>query len=229
MQCARVGAGLVATGASAALLLMAASAVAAPAITAPDRCLRPGQAPTGQLMSPALLVSGTGFTPGGEVRVTRGFREVLGTADAAGGFRASVSVIDLVDSRVPGVRTLTVTARDAAPGSMASNALRVRVAPLAFSVTPERAAPSTRVMFRFSGFATGRTIHAHYVFGGRARARAPMAVAGGPCGVAAVRRPQFPMARPAVGVWQVQFDHSARYSPRSRPRIVANIEVYPAE
>jgi hypothetical protein len=219
------GAALLASGAT------AAGAWAAPVISGPDRCLRPGQAPTGQLVSPALVVFGEGFAPGGTVRVSRGFRELTGVADAQGRFRASLSVIDLVDSRVPGVRRLRITAQDLSAAGTAqgapSNVVRVLVAPLAFSVTPERANPSTRVLFRFSGFAPGRRIHAHYVRAGRVRASRPMVVAGAPCGTAAIRRPQFPMARPAVGAWRVQFDHSARYSPRSRPRLVADVEVYP--
>lgn len=221
--------GLTAAVAAAGLAAAAAAASAAPVVSGPATCLRPGQATTGQLISPALVVHGAGFTPGGAVRLTRGLREVAGAADARGAFRASLSVIDLIDSRVPAVRTLAVSATDlGGPGARASNRIRVRVAPLAFSVTPERAAPSARVLFRFSGFVPRARIHAHYVFRGRVRASRPMAIAGGPCGTAAVRRPQFPMRRPAVGAWRVQFDHAARYRPRTRPRVVADIEVYPA-
>jgi hypothetical protein len=209
---------------------MAAAATAAPVISAADRCLRPGQTATGQLVAPALIVHGAGFTPGGPVRLLRDTQELAGTADATGAFRASVSIKDLADSQVPAVRTVRVSAADlgaATPGAT-SNVVRVRVAPLAFSVTPVRAKPSTRVLWRFSGFTPGRTIHAHYVHGGRARASVPMAAGGGPCGTAAVRRTQFPMPRPAIGAWQVQFDNSQRYSPRSRPRIVAGVQVYRA-
>jgi hypothetical protein len=217
-----------AAGAMAAILVATASA--APVISATDRCLRPGQTATGQLVAPALTVFGEGFTPGGPVRLLRDAQALDGTADAAGAFRASVSIRDLADSGVPAVSTVTVSAEDlgaAVPGTV-SNALRVRVAPLAFSVTPVRAKPSTRVLWRFSGFTPGRTIHAHYVHAGRVRASVPMAPAGAPCGTAQVRRTQFPMPRPAVGAWQVQFDNSKRYSPRSRPRIVAGVQVYRA-
>lgn len=210
-----------------AALITAATVSAAPVIGTADRCLRPGQAASGQLVAPALTVFGEGFTPGGPVRLRRDAAELDGTADAAGAFRASVSIRDLVDSTVPAVRTVALSADDLAAGEpgTASNVLRVRVAPLAFSVTPAVAKPSSRVLWRFSGFTPGRVIHAHYVHAGRPRADVPMVRAGGPCGTAAVRRTQFPMPRPAVGAWQVQFDHSRRYSPRARPRLVAVVQV----
>jgi hypothetical protein len=218
----------IAGGAWLMMSVLVATVSAAPVISAADRCLRPGQTSTGGLVAPALTVFGEGFTPGGPVLLLRDARALDGTSDTEGAFRASVSIMDLADSGVPAVRTVTVSAEDlgaAVPGTV-SNALRVRVAPLAFSVTPVRARPSTRVLWRFSGFTPGRTIHAHYVHAGRVRVSVPMAAAGGPCGTARVRRAQFPMPRPAAGAWRVQFDNSKRYSPRARPRIVAGVRVY---
>jgi hypothetical protein len=203
------------------------TAAAAPVIGTDDRCLRPGQTPAGQLVDPALPVFGEGFTPGGPVRLRRDAAELNGTADAAGAFRASMSIRHLADSPVPAVRTVSVSAVDVAaePPGIASNVLRVRVAPLAFSVTPAIAKPSSRVLWRFSGFTPGRVIHAHYLHRGRVRASVGMTAAGAPCGTAAVRRTQFPMRRPAVGTWRVQFDHSKHYNPRARPRLVAGVQV----
>lgn len=216
-------------GAALALTLVAAlpvAAGAAPAISTDAVCLRPGQTADGQQISPALRIAGIGFTPGATVSVTRGQRALTGVAREDGAFSLDVSVIDLLASRLPTVRSLAVTAKDDVAG--VSNTLRLKAAPLAFSATPARATPSSAVLFRFSGFTPGRTIHAHYVHGGRVRANARMAAAKAPCGTAAVRRVQIPLARPAVGTWTVQFDNSARYSPRSRPRLTATIEVYGA-
>ena len=206
-----------------------AAAVAAPVITTGATCLRPSQKPGGQLVAPALTVAGTGFTPGAPVRLMRDLRESAQTARADGSLRASLSVIDLVSSQLPEVRSVTVTAvdggQDAAP-DRASNRIRVRVAPLAFSVVPARAEPRSRVRFRFSGFTPGRTIHAHYTHRGKLMASVPMAAAAKPCGTASVLRRQFPMARPQPGRWRVQFDNRKTYSPTARPRARAAITVY---
>ena len=215
-------------GAAACALAAIVPAVvsAAPVISTDAVCLRPAQTADGQQISPALRISGSGFTPGGSVSVVRGRKAVSGVVREDGAFDADLSVIDILGSRLPAVRTLTVRAQDAS--GAVSNTLRLRAAPLAFSATPERATPSSRVLFRFSGFRPGRMIHAHYVFEGRVRAHARMAKAKAPCGTAAARRVQIPVANPAVGTWTVQFDNSARYSPRSRPRVSAVIEVYAA-
>lgn len=201
-------------------------AAAAPVIDATDRCLVPSQRPNGQLISPALVVRGSEFSPGGEVALRRGFREYRGPAEEGGDLAARLSVVDLIASRIPRARTLVVRARDVDAGVL-SNAVRVRVAPLAFSVSPARAEPDDRVLFRFSGFRPGRAIHAHYILDGRLMGRQALVRAKAPCGVAAVRRPQFPRGLARAGVWRVQFDQSARFSPRTRPRLIADIEVYP--
>lgn len=217
---------MVAAACGAALGSAAAPVLAAPIISTTDRCLVPTQRPNGQLIAPALVVQGAEFTPGGQVALRRGFREYTGPAEADGGVTARLSVVDLVASRIPRPRTVVVRAQDMT-GGLLSNAVRVRVAPLAFSVSPERAKPHERVVFRFSGFRPGRRIHAHYILKGRVLGHQALAPAQTPCGVAAVRRPQFPRGIARAGVWRVQFDQSAKFSPRTRPRLIANIEVYP--
>jgi len=219
------------TAVAAVVAVGPAVAAAAPVITTGATCLRPSQKPGGQLVAPALRVAGTGFTPGAPVLLMRDLRESAQVAQADGSLRASLSVIDLVSSQLPEVRSVTVSAvdggHDAAP-ARASNRIRVKVAPLAFSVVPARAEPQSRVRFRFSGFTPGRTIHAHYTHRGRLMASVPMAAAARPCGTASVVRRQFPMARPQPGRWRVQFDNRTTYSPTARPRARAAITVYRA-
>lgn len=221
-----VRSGIAVAGGALALALTAGPGGAAPVIETGERCLVPAQRANGQLVAPALVVRGARFSPGGEVALRRGFREYTGPAEADGRLAARLSVIDLVASRIPRPRTVVVRARDT-EGGVLSNALRVRVAPLAFAVSPARAQPDDRVLFRFSGFRPGRAIHAHYILDGRVMGRQALVRAKGPCGVAAVRRPQFPRGLARPGVWRVQFDQSGRFSPRTRPRLIANIEVYP--
>lgn len=209
-----------------ALAVVPVSASAVPVLNSDSDCLRPGQTADGQQIAPALRVAGSGFTPGATVSLTRGGQVITGVAAQDGTFGAELSVADLLSSGVPRPRVATVVARDDAG---AATAVRIKVAPLAFTASPARATPSSVVRFRFSGFTPGRVIHAHYVYAGRVRANVPMAQASAPCGIATVRRIQLPVDEPEVGSWTVQFDNRARYSPRARPRIVAAIGVYAAQ
>jgi hypothetical protein len=215
----------------AVLAALPALAVAAPAITTDSVCLRPGQTPAGGLVSPALRIAGTGFGPGASVELRRGARTTTLTAGADGTLSARVSVLDLLVGGVPRSTPFTVVATDAGgpggspPPQGASNALRLRAAPLAFSASPRQARPSSRVTFRFSGFRPGAVIWAHYRHRGRVRADVPMGRAGKPCGLLTARRRQIPVAAPGTGTWSVQFDNRPRFSPHSRPRARATITV----
>lgn len=218
---------VLAVGLVGALGAVPAQVVAAPTIASPEKCLRLVQSGSGQLVAPGLQVVGSGFTPGATVQVRRDVRALDVAADAEGGFRTRLSVVDLLSSDLPRVRTVSVSARERGTAVGSSNTVRVRVAPLAFSVTPERARADARVTFRFSGFPPGRVVHAHYLYGTRHRISRPIARAAGPCGTAHARRVQIPLPRPEAGTWTVQFDTSARYRPHSRPQLRGVVEVYP--
>jgi hypothetical protein len=216
----------------AVLAVLPALAAAAPVITADGVCLRPGQTPSGRLVSPPLTIAGSGFGPGASVEVRRGARTERVTAGPDGTVAARLSVLDLLVGGVPRSTPFTVVATDmggpggSPPPQGASNALRLRAAPLAFSASPTRARPSARVTFRFSGFGPGRVVWAHYRHRGRVRANVAMGRTSVPCGLLTARRRQIPVSSPGTGAWSVQFDHRARFSPRSRPRVRATIEVF---
>ncbi|MGD9572149.1 MAG: hypothetical protein AB7V62_09710 [Thermoleophilia bacterium] len=218
--------------APAALAVAPALAGAVPVIAADAICVRPLQSPAGALSSPPLTVTGSGFGPGAQVTLRRGARTLTGNADAAGQFTATLSVLDLLTGRAPKSQPFTVVAEDAGgpggnpPAQGASNTIKLRAAPLAFTASPKRTRPSARVTFRLSGFEPDRVVYAHYRYGGRVRATVAMGRASNPCGLLTTRRKQIPVANPQSGLWRVQFDHNRRFSAKSTPRIPATIQVF---
>ncbi len=218
--------------APAALAVVPSLAGAVPVIAADAICVRPLQSPNGQLSSPALTVTGSGFGPGANVTLRRGARTLSGTADAAGQFTATFSVLDLLTGRVPKSTPFQVVAEDlGGPGGVppaqgASNAVKLRAAPLAFTASPQRTRPSAQVTFKLSGFEPDRVVYAHYRYGGRVRATVAMGRASNPCGLLTVRRRQIPVSNPESGLWRIQFDHNRKFSAKSTPRIPATIQVY---
>lgn len=216
-----------------ATLIAPSLAAAAPTIAADAVCVRPAQERSGQLVSPPLTITGSGFGPGARVELRRGARTFSATAAADGTLSAQLSVLDLLTARrAPGSSPFSVVANDlggpsgspAAQG--ASNEVKLRAAPLAFSASPVRAKPSARVTFRLSGLAPDRMVYAHYRFKGTTRANVPFGRAGNPCGLLTTTRRQIPVKNPQTGLWRVQFDHNARFSPTATPRVAASINVY---
>jgi hypothetical protein len=216
------------------LLLAAVPATlsAAPVISANAVCVRPGQLPNGQLVPPPFTVSGSGFGPGAGVELVRGARRDLGTANPDGTFSGSPYLIDLIQGGDPVSTPFTIVANDTGgiggnpPPQGLSNELRLRAAPLAFSASPERARPSARITFRFSGFTPDTPIWAHYRYKGSVRANVRLGLASNPCGLLTVRRKQIPVSNAGIGLWSVQFDHNPKFSPRATPRRNATITVY---
>jgi len=218
----------------AVLAAVPAVASAAPVITSEDVCLRPGQMPSGQLVSPPLRITGAGFTPGAPVRLRRGARAETVLAAADGTITARLSVLDLLVGGGPRSTPFTVAATDTGgpggspPPQGVSNALRLRAAPLTFRASPKRARPSARVRFRLSGFRPGAVIWAHYRYRGKVRANVALGRASRPCGLLTTRRRQIPVSDPGTGTWRVQFDHRRKFTPRARPRVRATIDVFRA-
>lgn len=226
-------AALVAALAAPAVLVAPALAVAVPVIAADAICVRPTQDAAGQLVSPPLTITGSGFGPGARVELRRGSRTFFGTAGADGVLSAQLSVLDLLTARsAPGSTPFTVVANDLGgisgtpPAQGVSNEVRLRAAPLAFAASPTRAKPSARVTFRLSGFAPDRIVYAHYRYNGKVRANVPFGRASNPCGLLTTTRRQIPASNPQTGVWRVQFDHNRAFSPKVSPRIAASINVY---
>lgn len=173
-----------------------------------------------------LAVAGQGFTPGGSVSVTATGLSASATADATGAFGAT-STAPSLPFVGPGSRTFTLTAADAAnPANTATTTFRVTS--FAARTTPRSPSkPSTTVRWTVSGFPPGRSVYAHYVFGGHARARVRFGVAAKPCGT--LRSPRIraiPVSRPSVGEWTIQLDTHKSYRARKTGVIRGKVRVF---
>jgi hypothetical protein len=98
----------------------------------------------------------------------------------------------------------------------------------AFSVeqSPKVAKTNRRVRFRGRGFTQPyKYVFAHYVFGGRVRKTIQIAYPQGPCGTFSEKRKQFPIKKPAVGPWTIQFDQEPIYNPMASAQVRMTINV----
>jgi hypothetical protein len=166
----------------------------------------------------SLIVSATGFTPGGPVNFTLD-RQDLGTltADAAGNVTAPLTIQTL-----RGVRMRTVIATDAtnpaivAQGQFLGSALTV-------NVRPRNGAAGRLLRLKAAGFTTGRRLFAHVRRKGYNRT-VRIGRLKGPCRRLSVRRRVLP-AGLAAGVYTVQFDTKRRYSRNTKVRVRFSVTV----
>jgi hypothetical protein len=186
----------------AALALVAAASAQAATLTVAGtkKCYRAGD---------ALILSGSGFTPGGQASITLDGKE-LGTlpTDAAGNFSSPLEIFNL-----RGIKERTLIATDAAnPANVGTatflgSALSVRVRPL-------NGAAGRKLRISAAGFTTGKRLYAHVVRRGYRR-NVLVGKLKGPCHTAKARRRVMP-AGLAPGSYKVQFDTRRRYSPKTK-------------
>jgi hypothetical protein len=194
--------GIAGTVAAAAVALVgAASAQAATLSVAGGKaCYRAGD---------ALILSGTGYTPGAPVDVTLEGRE-LGTltADAAGNISSPLQVGNL-----RGVSRRTLVATDAANPAITATA-RFLGSSLLVKVRPQNGAAGRKLRINASGFTTGKRLYAHVrrkgylrnIFIGKLK---------GPCRTLKLRKRVLSAGTPS-GVYTVQFDTKRRYSKKTK-------------
>ncbi len=204
-----------------ALLLLPAPAVAAPALAPLKPCyvtaLGPGKQPT----SEAISLTGSGFTPGGVVELQMDGKVAGRTTASSDG--ALVYGLNAPIQRA-GEREFTVAATETglAPVTAVS-----RVAALGVAVKPKNAKPHQTVTFTGSGFTDPATpVYLHATLRGRKRRTVEFAQPTGPCGTFTVRRRQFPVRRPASGLWTFRFEQDARYRTQSvKPHFLIDVQV----
>jgi hypothetical protein len=188
----------------AAAMLLAPQAAQAASLDPLGGCYRSVDSETRE----SVRVHGTGFTPGETVTVSIDGTVVEdGFADTNGEVSGDVPAPYQQD----GERPFTVTVTEARqPANTASASSRVTA--LTLKLSPQRAAPSTRVRFLGRGFTDGTEVFAHYVRAGKLRKTVSLGAPQGPCGRVAVKRRQIPIKRPKVGRWTLQVDNQPIYS-----------------
>lgn len=183
--------------------------------------------------SPApITVAGAGWTPGDRIELMTANGDLYGTATAG----ATGSFSQVIDGTPlgtidPAQKTETLVASD--QGNPATGAqstgqtarATLLIANLAFKVSPNSAPFNKRVTFSFSGFDAGRQIYAHYLHKGRVVAGQRFGRAAGACGLLRKKALQYPGGHPHFSYYTVQFDDSRRYSRKSSPRILTNLQI----
>lgn len=189
----------------AALLATAAPAAAEPSLTPLKPCYVSAVSEE-QESSEAISLTGSGFTPGASVEIT-----VDGNAAGRTTASSDGSLVYGLSSPLQrsGEREFTVTATEAGqvPATVVS-----RVAALRVTVRPKKAKATQTVTFTGRGFTEpGVPVYLHHMLRGRNRRTVKLAQPTGPCGTFTVRRKQFPMRRPASGIWTFRFEQDARW------------------
>ena len=165
-----------------------------------------------------LQVGGTGFTPFGQVRLTRDAVPIgTLTADGNGAFAGKLTV-----AQPRGVRTKRFTATDLADPSV-SAFVPLQVSALSLDVGPAAARAGRPLRVRARGFTTGRTLYAHVVKG-RYRRNVRVGRLRGPCGTLSVRRRIFP-GNLGSGRYTVQYDTRRTYSRRTAVKQVERYRI----
>jgi hypothetical protein len=180
--------------------------------------------------APPITISGSGYAAGDEVSVSdRNGLDATATVDAAGQFTVTTKA-PVPDLRRPGQVKDTITAKDFnANGTTYVGTTTTYLSALAAAANKTRRAPGLqaltfRTKWSFSGFPVGRTIHAHYLFGGKVVANQAFGRAKGPCGTLTVTKRLFP-STPHHREYRLQIDAARRYAKTTTPRLDSKVGV----
>jgi hypothetical protein len=186
----------------AALTLLGASAAEAATLSVAGgkACYRAGD---------ALILSGTGYTPGAPVNITLQGRS-LGelTADAAGNINSPLHIGNL-----RGVSRRTLVASDTTNPAITATTQFLGSA-LVVNVKPLNGAAGRKLRVRASGFTTGKRLYAHILRKGYRR-NVFIGKLKGACHTLKLRRRVLSGGTPN-GVYTVQFDTKKRYSKKTK-------------
>lgn len=169
----------------------------------------------------SVLVTGTGFTPNGQVTVSVSGQELttLG-ADSDGAFSLRMQA----PAALFGVSRLRLTATDRTRPSLSDDAA-VRIADMDVVVVPEIGGRRPLWRIRAWGFFDTAAVYAHVKRRGAARARnIRLATPRGSCGLVDVRHRLFPRAA-RFGSYALQFDSLRRYYPNLESSVTYRLDV----
>jgi hypothetical protein len=202
-----------ALAAALALVATASAQAATLAVAGSKSCYRAGD---------ALIVTGSGYTPGQPVNFTLEGQDV-GTlsADPAGNVSAPLNI---GTNTFRGVSTRTLIGTDATNPANVGTAQFLGAA-LAVGIRPKNGAVGRKVRIKASGFTTGKRLYAH-VRRKRYRRNIFIGKLKGPCHTLQVRRRVLPTGL-ASGVYNVQFDTRRKYSRKTKVFVPFTVTVSP--
>ena len=209
----------------------AGSAQAAATVTVDQPCYSPGD---------TMAVSGTGFTPGGQISLSFRGRSLgirKATAGPAGELTERIPIGNGdAEALIPEGRSsgpLQVAAVDdtgaeaGSPDAFALTETRLSHFGVRLSQDADAIVPRRRLTLQVAGFTglAGRTAYLHYVRGGTRRASVRLGALRGACGDTLARLPRaFPAPISRAGAWTLAVTTS-RTNPRAFPRIVIDARI----
>jgi hypothetical protein len=193
--------------------LAAPAAAGASTITvAPQRaCYHAGQ---------ELTVAGTGYSPGGSVRITSNGSGIGSlSANPQGAFSGALTV---GLAKGEGVKTYAAT-DTANPALTASIALRVSA--LDVDVHPRSGRPGRKLRLKARGFTNSKVLYVHVVRGGHYRRTVRVGHLKGPCHTQKARKRVF-ARNTRSGSYIVQFDGKKKYRKKTHVRVRFRVFVF---
>ncbi len=172
-----------------------------------------------------MAISTSGFVPGSSVSVQAEQLFAAQPADPTGAALFTSETAPIVPTITPDAKTFTLTAaQDGQPLATTT----FQVANFAFSVTPSRARPTSKVRYRFSGFPTGRNVYVHVRRNGKTMGTTKLGRAQGACGTLSKRARFMPVraGRVPFGTYTYQFDTSPKYRSTTRPALRGSVSIF---
>jgi hypothetical protein len=180
---------------------------------------------------PAITITGSGYSPDGQVIITdqSASLDVTTTASPTGMVDATAPA-PVPDLTKPGFKKDTITATEYSDsgveyqGTTTTDITLVEASAAHTKRAPGLKALTFKTRWSFSGFPEGKTIYGHYLYGGKFAARQAFGKAQGPCGVLTVHKRLFP-ATPKHREYVLQIDARKKYSKNATPRLVSKVGV----
>lgn len=170
-----------------------------------------------------VSVAGNGWGPNTRWSVQTEQVFTAGTADALGAFTGTFEA-PLIPENTVKPKTFTLTgSQDGAPVAEAT----FQVVNFLVKLDTDRGRPTGRTMWRFSGFAPGRTVYVHVRRGGKTLSNTKIATSSAPCGTGKRRLARLPgVRRPRNGTYKLYVDSSKKFSAKTRPQYRADFSVF---
>jgi hypothetical protein len=205
-----------------AVLPLAAVAMAAPSAYAAEiKTLPCVPFISGQETMPVVAA---GFTPGALITIytsptARLSPRILtsGRADAAGGFQAAALPPPFTKS-TGNLEAFNIIAEDKTnPAAPVVVAAPFQVVRFGMTRNPNPKRPRQSVTYTARGFMPGKTVYAHFRFGGKTRRTVSLGEAKGPCGITSKRMRALP-TKVRYGAWRAYIDQTKAFSIKTRPQ-----------
>jgi len=197
-------------------VLLCSSASAAPSLDALQPCYV-----SAKNQSELVSVNAHGFTPTANLDV---LVDEIHVDTAQVGYDSNASGMVSAPFIGSGERLFTVRVTEQNNPAISATAM-AKVTAFSVVQSPKRTQTDKRVHFRGRGFMQPGYVFAHYLFAGKDRKTVQIAYPEKPCGTFRVYRKQFPIKKPAVGPWTIQFDQEPMYSPTTATKVTMSVNV----